>query len=257
MVDVESALREGKLAGNIYGFDNMKLQGSEGLGTDKLISAINGTHFMDGSQANEQVLNWLPYSIGSLPPTIPKSFLADKSKNSDLAALDEIKKVAEGEGGGDVAEKVKEISKKAGTKTKVKGKNRGVASELGKSGQKVMDVTGELADMSGDEIPDISVLNPVLTDISGEAVDANIIYPAAYGSPDFVTDGWYWAASVATNKPGTYAYTMHIQLYQLGKEDGDWTWQPVDMTHEAYIKITDGPKINGFSGAGVCELPIP
>ncbi len=99
MVDVEAAINADTLKANTYMFDNMKLQGSEGQGTDALISAINGSYWVDGSQANEQVLNWLPYGVGSLPPTIPKSFLIDKAKNSDLkvlADLDELLSRIEG-----------------------------------------------------------------------------------------------------------------------------------------------------------------
>lgn len=266
MVDVEAALKANTLEGNTYLFDNMKLQGSEGLGTDKLISAINGSSYCDGSQANEQVLNWLPYGVGSLPPTLPKSFLADKSKNSDLKALEDIKALAdkitstdtdEFTNVDDVIEELKRISKSTGVKTQVQDKYSDTTRDLGTSGQKIMDVTGELVSASEDKIPEINSLNPLITGISGEAVDKNIIYPAAYGSPDMVTDGWYWAASVDTSRPGTYAYTMDIQLYKLIWSDGAWTWIPVHMNCEAYIKISNDQKKNGFTNAGVGYLPIP
>jgi hypothetical protein len=266
MVDVEAALKANTLEGNTYLFDNMKLQGSEGLGTDKLISAINGSSYIDGSQANEQVLNWLPYGVGSLPPTLPKSFLADKSKNSDLKALEDIKALAdkitstdtdEFTNVDDVIEELKRISKSTGVKTQVQDKYSDTTRDLGTSGQKIMDVTGELVSASENKIPEINSLNPLITGISGEAVDKNIIYPAAYGSPDMVTDGWYWAASVDTSRPGTYAYTMDIQLYKLIWSDGAWTWIPVHMNCEAYIKISNDPKKNGFTNAGVGYLPIP
>ncbi|MEU7584079.1 DoxX family protein, partial [Streptomyces sp. NPDC041068] len=39
--------------------------------------------------------------------------------------------------------------------------------------------------------PTTSAGPSVITDIYGEAVDAKIMYPAEYGSPDMVTDGWY------------------------------------------------------------------
>jgi hypothetical protein len=55
LIDVVAAIEANTLEGNTYLFDNMKLQGSEGLGTGKLISAINGTSYCDGSQANEQL----------------------------------------------------------------------------------------------------------------------------------------------------------------------------------------------------------
>jgi hypothetical protein len=266
MVDVEAAIKDNSLAGNSYLFDNMKLQGSEGLGTDKLVSAINGTSYCDGSQATEQVLNWLPYGVGSLPPTLPKSFLADKSKNSDLKALDDLKELANKIENTEkdrftsvvhVLEELKKISQATGVKTKVQSKRSEVKHDFGHSGQKIMDVTGELISGAEGTIPDINSLNPIITGISGEAVDENIIYPAAYGSPDMVTDGWYWAASVDTSKPGIYAYTMHVQLYKLTLTNGEWAWVPIDMTCEAYIKISNDPKKNGFTNAGLGFLPIP
>jgi len=128
LIDVAAAIEANTLEGNTYLFDNMKLQGSEGLGTGKLISAINGTSYCDGSQ---------------------------------------------------------------------------VSQDIGHLGQKIMDVTGNLVTEVDGKIPEINSLNPIITNITGEAVDKNVIYPAAYGSPDMVTDGWYWAASVDTSRPGT------------------------------------------------------
>lgn len=266
MIDVDAAINANTLEGHTYLFDNMKLQGSEGLGTGKLVSAINGTHFSDGSQANEQVLNWLPYAMGSLPPTIPKSFLAEQSRQSDLKALEDLKGLADRientekakfNNTAAILEELKKITGDTGMKTKTKSKRQDKKRELGRAGQKIMDVTGQLVSIeSENEIPELYALNPVITDITGEAVDKNVIYPAAYGSPDTVTDGWYWAASVDSTQTGTYAYTMHIQLYKLALDDGEWTWVPVDMTYDAYLKISDDAKINGFTGAGVGMLPI-
>lgn len=265
MVDVQAAIKANTLEGNTYLFDNMKLQGSEGLGTGKLVSAINGTSYFDGSQANEQVLNWLPYGVGSLPPTLPKSFLSDKSKNSDSKAIEEVENISKSlELTSDknetlnFIEQLKRISKSLGIKTKTRSKRRKVAQEMGHLGQKIMDVTGELVTNFEDgKIPEINSLNPIITDITGEAVNEHIIYPAAYGSPDMVTDGWYWAASVDTSRPGIYAYTMHIQLYKLSLEDGAYIWEPVDFTHDAYINISNDPKVNGFTNTGIGYLPIP
>lgn len=263
MVDVNAAVQEDTLEGNIYLYDNMKLQGSEGLGTGKLVSAINGSHWCDDSQANEQVLNWLPYGVGSLPPTIPKSFLIDKSKNSDFQMIDKFMGLVKDGAArfSDVAsmlEEMKQISQGAGVKTKVRSKHsKGQKRNIGAAGQKIMDVTGQLVDMPADSsIPEINSLNPLITGITGEAVDKGIIYPAAYGSPDMVTDGWYWAASVDTSRPGTYAYAMHVQLYKLAVEDEEWTWVPVDMTCDAYLRISNDSKVNGFTGHGLGLLPI-
>ncbi|NEQ79028.1 MAG: hypothetical protein F6K26_01810 [Moorea sp. SIO2I5] len=114
-----------------------------------------------------------------------------------------------------------------------------------------------MTDADDSTIPEFNFLSPIITDITGEAVDKNIIYPAAYGSPDMVTDGWYWSASVNTYTPGTYSYTMHIQLYKLSREGKEYTYIPVDFTHNAYIKISNDPKVNGFTNAGIGYLPIP
>jgi hypothetical protein len=265
LIDVAAAIEANTLKGNTYLFDNMKLQGSEGLGTGKLISAINGTSYCDGSQANEQVLNWLPYGVGSLPPTLPKSFLSDKSKNSDLKVLEEIQALTDRLTGANpdkqnissVVQELQKISKAVGVKTQVQSKKSNVNQDIGHLGQKIMDVTGNLVTEVDGKIPEINSLNPIVTNITGEAVDKNVIYPAAYGSPDMVTDGWYWAASIDTSRPGTYAYTMHIQLYKLSRENGAWAWVPVDFTHDAYIKISNDPKKNGFTNAGIGYLPIP
>ncbi len=267
MVDVEAATNADTLKGNTYMFDNMKMQGSEGQGTDALISAINGSHWFDGSQANEQVLNWLPYGVGSLPPTIPKSFLTDKAKNSDLKALadiDELVSRIEGDDSyqfnnvNDVLAELKKISGEKGIKTNVKSKRtkKRRKSSQHSAEQKIMDVTGSLVTAEEGKIPEINSLNPIITDITGEAVDKNIIYPAAYGSPDMVTDGWYWAASVDTSRPGIYSYTMDIQLFELKREERNWTWVPVTMQIDAYLKISSDPKINGFTHAGMGMLPI-
>ena len=266
LIDVAAAIEANTLKGNTYLFDNMKLQGSEGLGTGKLISAINGTSYSDGSQANEQVLNWLPYGVGSLPPTLPKSFLSDKSKNSDLKVLEEIQALTDRLTGANadksqnissVVQELQKISKAVGVKTQVQSRNSDVSQDIGHLGQKIMDVTGNLVTEVDGKMPEINSLNPIVTNITGEAVDKNVIYPAAYGSPDMVTDGWYWAASIDTSRPGTYAYTMHIQLYKLSRENGAWAWVPVDFTHDAYIKISNDPKKNGFTNAGIGYLPIP
>ena len=52
---------------------------------------------------------------------------------------------------------------------------------------KVIDVTGEVVVHESEEaVPAHDNPKPVITDITGEAVDQKIIFPAQYGSPDFI-----------------------------------------------------------------------
>lgn len=269
MVDVQGAINANTLEGNTYMFDNMKSQGSEGLGTGKLVSAINGTSYSDGSQANEQVLNWASLGVGSLPPTLPKTFLIDKSRNTDLQAFEDFKALVnriesarsnQFANVGSVLEELKKISDNTGVNTEVQSAFRDAPRNTSTPGPKILDITGEVisaSDTDEDKIPAIPSLNPLITGVSGEAVEKNIIYPGAYGSPDLVTDGWYWSATIDTSKPGIYAYTLDIEMYKLANTDGQWTWIPVHMMCDAYLKISNDPKKNGFTNAGLGYLPIP
>ncbi|MEU6994009.1 hypothetical protein ABZ953_25570 [Streptomyces sp. NPDC046465] len=250
LVDIGNALETNNLEGNTYLFDNMKLHGSEGQGTDELVTAIHGAYWRDGSQATEQVLNWLPYSLGSIPPTVPRSYQSDRARQSDeqaLASLDAITAKA-GAVGSDPAAELNQIRKATGTRVKTTRRTRGRLS-----GQKVLDVTGQVIT---DTSAAYSYPGPVITDIYGEAVDEKIMYPAEYGSPDLVTDGWYWSATVDTSRPGTYAYTMRMQLHKLVQESGEALWEPVNLTCRSKLVITSEPKRNGFTGAGLGWLPI-
>ena len=261
MIDVAAAIKEKTLDGNVYMYDNMKLQGSQGQGTGSLVTSLNGTHWLDGSQANELVLNWASIALGSVPPTVPKTFLADKSRKTDLQALDDLqnltKRIETSETNvQNILDELKKISRKTGVKAKVQSRRRNLKRELGMAAQKVIDVTGELIAEPSDKMPEVNQISPIITNITGEAVDKKVMYVAEYGSPDLVTDGWYWCASVDSSKPGTYAYTMHIELHEQKYVDGEWTLVPIDLTCEAYIKVSDNAKVNGFTGGGIGMLPI-
>jgi len=252
LVDVAAALRAGSLQDHTYLFDNMKRQGSEGEGTGNLVTAINGSCWYDGSQAEEMVLNWLPYSLGSIPPTVPRNFAVNRSRATDRDALEALAQLANAPDA-DLAEGLASIRRSLGTKTRVRTRQRAGHVE---TPHKVIDVTGEVVvHESKDAVPAHANPTPVITDITGEAVDQKIIFPAQYGSPDFVTDGWYWSATVDTSRPGTYAYTMEIHLRELVWRDG-WIWEPVCMSIDSRIRVTSRPKRNGFSRAGVGMIPM-
>ncbi|MFB7123843.1 hypothetical protein DR950_17415 [Kitasatospora xanthocidica] len=250
LVDVGNALESRTLTGNTYLFDNMKLHGSLNQGTGELVTAINGSYWSDGSQAGEQVLNWLPYSLGSIPPTVPRGYHTTRARAAEKEALAELANLSEkaGVANGDTEAALTRIRQTVGTR--VNGASRTAAL----SGQRVLDVTGRVVSDHGQDTH--SYPAPVITDIFGEAVDEKIIYPAEYGSPDLVTDGWYWSATIDTSRPGTYSYKMRIQLHELIQRAGEWTWEPVNLTCESKLRITAEPKRNGFTGAGVGYLPI-
>ncbi|GII77034.1 hypothetical protein Sru01_20160 [Sphaerisporangium rufum] len=244
LFDVENALKERTLAGNTYWFDNMKLFGSAGVGTEKLVTIVPGTYFSDGSQATEQVLNWLPAALGAIPPTVPRNYLAEQERADDRRTLDELASL-DAEGGVEEAD-VKRLQRRVGKRARP-GTGRGLTE-------------GKLLDVTGRTTGSAAAYNypaPVITDITGQAVVEKIMYPAQYGSPDMIYDGWYWAATVDTSRPGVYPYTMHVQLHELVEQGGEMVWRSVDLTCESSLKIISDPKRNGFTGAGLGELPLP
>jgi hypothetical protein len=251
LVDIGNALEANTLEGNTYLFDNMKLHGSEGQGTGDLVTAIHGAYWRDGSQATEQVLNWLPYSLGSIPPTVPRGYESDRTRQSDTQAIAELDALmAKPDAtGSDPTAGLTQIRKAVGTRVKTTRRTKGRLS-----GQKILDLTGEVVTDTAANTH--SYPAPVITDIYGQAVDEKIMYPAEYGSPDLVTDGWYWSATVDSSRPGTYAYTMRIQLHKLVRRGSETLWEPVNMTCESKLKVTTEPKINGFTGAGLGLLPV-
>lgn len=255
LVDVGNALASRTLDGNVYLFDNMKLHGSQGEGTGDLVTALNGSAWSDGSQGTELVLNWLPYSLGSIPPTVPRGYHALRAQQSDRQAIEDLAALgsrttsATGTGSADISAELGRIKRNVGTRV-----GRTVHAR-GPAGRKLLGATGEVLADAGSGTHAYPA--PVITDIVGEAVDEKIMYPAEYGSPDLVTDGWYWSATVDSSRPGTYAYTMRIQLHDLVQHNGDWVWQPVDFSCQSRIRITSEPKRNGFTKAGLGLLPLP
>ncbi|GAA3126799.1 hypothetical protein [Streptosporangium carneum] len=245
LFDVENALRTRSLDGNTYWFDNMKFLGSSGVGTEQLETIVPGTYFLDGSQATEQVLNWLPAALGSIPPTVPRNYLAEQARAEDRRTLEELASLSAEGGVGET--EVKQLQRRVGKRARKAESGRGLTPA------KLLDVTGKAT--SSTEAYNYPA--PVITDITGEAVTEKIIYPAQYGSPDMIYDGWYWAATVDTSRPGVYAYTVHVQLHELVERNDELVWESVDLTCESSLKIISDPKRNGFTGAGLGVLPLP
>ncbi len=248
LVDIANALQLRTLDGNVYMFDNMKFQGSVGEGTGDLVTAIPGSYWNDGSQATEQVLNWLPASLGSIPPTVPRSYHIDRARETDLQALQDLAALAGRPAGINTGAELAGLQCRIGSLASLRGNSRSLTSS------KLIDVTGRI--ISGDATHAYNYPTPVITGITGAAVDEKIIYPAQYGSPDMVSYGWYWSATADTSRPGTHAYTMSIQLHELVHRDGAPVWEPVNLTCESTIRVTAEPKRNAFTGTGLGLLPM-
>ena len=207
MIDTEAALADGTLENNIYLMDSERMEGSQGHGTETLVtSVINGT-LADGSQNEDIVLNWCVGAIQTLPPSLPRFYIAHKQEKLRSEAITALK--------------------------------NGVADG------KLLARLKSLEDLGMDTLPH-------LADITGEAVDGGIIFPAQYGTPVPVHGGWYWSASVSTYRPETYSYVLHLELYKMNGEK----WEAIRMTHEAAIRIENAPQRNGFTGAGRGFLPV-
>jgi hypothetical protein len=245
LFDVENALRTRSLDGNTYWFDNMKLFGSTGVGTEQLVTIVPGTHYLDGSQATEQVLNWLPAALGSIPPTVPRNYLAEQERADDRRTLEELAALGGEDGASDTD--LKRLQRRVGKRARQSGSGRGLTEA------KLLDVTGKTTGSPGA----YNYPSPVITDITGPAVTEKIIYPAQYGSPDMVYDGWYWAATVDTSRPGVYTYTLHVQLHELVTHNDELVWESVDLTCESSLNVITDPKRNGFTGNGLGVLPLP
>jgi len=251
LVDIANALADRSLEGNVYLFDNMKFMGSVGEGTGNLVTAIRGSYWSDGSQGTEQVLNWLPNALGSIPATVPRNYRAIRAQASDRQALAELEALisASPDSSTTATADLSRIRQAVGRRA------TGTPASRINTRHKILDVTGNV--VTGDPIGVHAYPDPIITDITGQAVDEKIIYPAEYGSPDMVSDGWYWSATVDTSRPGDYAYTMHIQLHELAEHNGEHVWEPVDLTCASSLHVTTDPKRNAYTKAGLGLLPIP
>jgi len=255
IVDVEAALRAGTLEGCTYFFDNAGPFGTSGMGTDKLVSAINGTHWQDGSQASEHVLNFLATGVTSLPITLPRDYQLHRTRLQEIATLAATRAVAgnaaKSNAASDIRTTLARIRLPQLSSIKLPSGHQVEHVLLNHFGEPVSE--GATPDTSH-----VAQLPPVITGISGEAVEKGIIYPAQYGSPDLVNGGWYWSATVATASPKVWSYTLHILLYRFVQDPANREprWEPVPLTCEGRLSISSKPMRNGFTGGGTGFLPI-
>lgn len=256
LVDSVAAFQANQLEGNIYLMDNLRTEGSKNQGTGQLVTAVNGTAWSNGTQANEPLLNWLVAGLSSLPVTLPRNYQYDRSRESDRAALETVhwharalKSDAEAVNGIDG---LTEAASALGVHPRFKNER----GELERHRLQLLDLRGEVVTRADSKADDIHQLPPIITDITGEAVDEGILYPAQYGTPVPINAGWYWSATASTNRPGVYSYTMHIKVYKLIFAEGQPIWQDKDMTYDSQIRVRSRQMVNGFTGGGIGPLPI-
>jgi hypothetical protein len=247
LIDIPAAIAANQLEGNIYLIDNLRTEGSKGEGTGQLVTAVNGSYWANGGQADEALLNWLPQGIGNLPLSLPRSFHMHKPRTEQL---DHVFRSVNKDS--DTNKVMMDVRKKIGHAAKVRDARGG----LQETGMRVLNVLGEPVDEGESSVSELNHLTPQLDAISGEAVDKGILYPAQYGTPISIKDGWYWSATADTAKTGEYGYTMHFTLFKLAYEKHRPVWEPVRMSYDSKIRVTTQPKLNGFTGAGMGILPI-
>ncbi|MCX6461372.1 MAG: hypothetical protein NTZ03_13830 [Actinobacteria bacterium] len=111
--------------------------------------------------------------------------------------------------------------------------------------------------LTPEEIDRGGFLPPFIADITGQAVDDGVIFPARYGSPDLSTDGWYWSAVVDTHRVGTHHATMHIGVFRAVMDGDRPAWEPELYPCELHFEVDQIVAVNGFTGALAGYLPLP
>lgn len=252
MIDTEAAIRANKLEENIYMFDSLRTEGSKGAGTGNLITSIIGNHWCDGSQASQIILNWVASGIGSFPQTLPKHYYKNRTKSLNDKLHAKLNYLKNEKNLNSLKQDENLINMTMGM-SKIKnfsGKGQDyVIRTLTSTGKPYI---------PGKTDESISYLNPIITDITGEAVYKGVIFPAQYGSPGVIKNGWYWSAGVDTSKVGIYSYTLRITVYKpkYVEEISAFEWEPIQMMYDSNIRIASEPKINGFTNGFMGELPI-
>lgn len=247
VVDVEAALTQDSLENNLYLIDNLKNDGSKGIGSNNLTTIINGTHWLDKSQASEVIINWQPISIASLPSTLGNSYHKHHSSIQLTNCIGEIDKLVS-------HEKIK----KSAIRDKIDSIPQvyyieGKGGNLIATNIKVLDIIGNPLK----EKKDVPSYNPPqINNITGEAVSREVIFPAQYGSPISMKDGFYWSASVDTSKEGIHSYSMQITLYDTIIKQGKFILVPKFFEFNANLQISTHPMVNGFTKGALSYLPI-
>jgi hypothetical protein len=243
MIDVSESLMERSVEGNAYEMQT-RLDNDPALEDHERaplrVKAV-GVHHVDGSIAGDVTLNWILGCIngvaGARPTPLPlgvdvkTEILALSTKFQDLTTMAEIKQAIddyERVHGDLIARQHPEYPQ-------------------GWNGQPL----SVEAIMRGGHI------TPVIVDLTGQAVDDGVIFPARYGSPDKATDGWYWSATVDTHKVGLHHCDLHVAIFRPRIESSVVVWDPETYLLGVEIEVSQVVQTNGFTlGTAAGYLPL-
>jgi hypothetical protein len=265
IIDTEAALAANSLEGNIYFIDNLRKTGSTGVGTSDLNSMANSSHWATGEQAYEPLFNWLVFPLNGVVPTLPRDYIRNLAKANDNKLMNYIKiSHPEHTNPTSKTEENSDTSPKPITNVQmpkldfVQTKIRAASGEIRDAGMKLIDREGSFVQATQPDLDYMNHILPRITAITGEAVDKGVLFPAQYGTPLAVDNGWYFSATVSSAVPGIYSYTLHITLYKLEQQnENEYIWEPMCFTHDLKITVVSNPMINGFTWAGLGYLPLP
>ncbi|MFO1539386.1 MAG: hypothetical protein ACKOTZ_02920 [Chloroflexota bacterium] len=243
-------LMSGSVAGNawlIYPRDEEiapRPPGETGL-DPALTFPCTGVHYADGSMAGDVTLNWLIDGITALaqPRRHPIPLDAEQlrfaeqvwRRIADLTSLEEVEQAL------------------AGMRTE---------SGTAFADVRLPDLPGVPRDIDGRPASAIQALaggfiRPVLADITGPAVDDGVIFPAQYGSPDPLTEGWYWSATVDTRHVGTHEVRLSLDIYRPTVRGNLLDFIPERYVLPTWLDVRAVPAVNGFTGGPLGYLPLP
>ena len=242
MIALGRCLAERRIQGNAHLLETRVESTSLEASADPKAIRISATgiHRPDGGIADDVTLNWIVGSILGLGNARPVAIELNPEIQKDLEVL--VGRMSAVTSPLQIANIIQSFVSERGLKSDVpiEGFPEGVDGDP----------------MSIEEILAGGHISPTLVDITGQAVDDAVIFPAQYGSPDIRTEGWYWSATVDTNKVGLHRCDLHFVMHRPRLEGSTVVWDPETHILEMELDVSFITQMNGFTGAGIGCLPL-
>ena len=204
-----------------------------------------GIHYSDGSMADDVTLNWIVTGINTIA----------QARRHPIPLTDE--QVA-------FAAEVYQLTRGiTDVDAVVKALDEGrTADGTPYAEVRLPDLPGVPRDIFGRPVTAIQALtgafiSPALADVTGPAVDDGVIFPAQYGSPDVLTEGWYWSATVDTRRTGVHRIDLHLDIFRPAVRDRVLDFVPERYVLPTWLDVRAVPAVNGFTGGPLGFLPLP